>query len=305
MSGKDRIAIFPTRMALTTMKNRLKGAQKGHSLLKKKADALMVRFRSILGSIIKSKEAMGEAMRSASFSLAEATFVAGDFSSGVVESAKSAKIRIKSKTENVAGVKLSVFEHSADPGIKTFEMAGLGRGGQQIARCRDTYLKAVVLLIELASLQTSFITLDEVIKITNRRVNAIEHVIIPRIEHTISYITSELDEMDREEFFRLKKIQKKKKQVRAAAEAAAAARGFGDDEAPSSSSTSTKPSTPSGSGSKKNNKTKDDDLLSTLHVSNPFLSDLAANTTSSSVDSGLIQTSSNELLKTDDSDIIF
>ncbi len=52
-------------------------------------------------------------------------------------------------------------------------------------------------------MQTSFVTLDEVIKITNRRVNAIEHVIIPRIERTIDYITCELDERDREEFFRL------------------------------------------------------------------------------------------------------
>ena len=53
--------------------------------------------------------------------------------------------------------------------------------------------------------------LDEVIKITNRRVNAIEHVIIPRIDNTIRFIISELDEQDREEFFRLKKIQGKKK----------------------------------------------------------------------------------------------
>lgn len=53
--------------------------------------------------------------------------------------------------------------------------------------------------------------LDDVIRITNRRVNAIEHVVLPRLENTIKYINSELDEMDREEFFRLKKIQSKKK----------------------------------------------------------------------------------------------
>jgi V-type H+-transporting ATPase subunit D len=75
------------------------------------------------------------------------------------------------------------------------------------------------LLVELASLQTSFITLDEVIKVTNRRVNAIEHVIIPRIENTLHYIISELDEVEREEFYRLKKIQDKKKIARAKADA--------------------------------------------------------------------------------------
>jgi V-type H+-transporting ATPase subunit D len=59
--------------------------------------------------------------------------------------------------------------------------------------------------------QTAFTILDEVIRATNRRVNAIEHVVIPRLENTIKYINSELDEMDREEFFRLKKVQGKKK----------------------------------------------------------------------------------------------
>ena len=67
---------------------------------------------------------------------------------------------------------------------------------------KKNYARAVELLVELASLQTSFITLDEVIKITNRRVNAIEHVIIPRIQRTLDYIISELDELEREEFFR-------------------------------------------------------------------------------------------------------
>ena len=60
--------------------------------------------------------------------------------------------------------------------------------------------------------------MDEVIKVVNRRVNAIEHVIIPRTENTISYINSELDELDREEFYRLKKVKNNKQRDNDAAE---------------------------------------------------------------------------------------
>ncbi|KAL7992349.1 hypothetical protein Chor_016605 [Crotalus horridus] len=190
MSGKDRIEVFPSRMAQTIMKARLKGAQTGRNLLKKKSDALTLRFRQILKKIIETKMLMGEVMREAAFSLAEAKFTAGDFSSTCVT--------------------LPVFEHYQEGG-DSYELTGLARGGEQLAKLKRNYAKAVELLVELASLQTSFVTLDEAIKITNRRVNAIEHVIIPRIERTLSYIITELDEREREEFYRLKKIQEKKK----------------------------------------------------------------------------------------------
>jgi V-type H+-transporting ATPase subunit D len=92
-----------------------------------------------------------------------------------------------------------------------FELTGLGRGGLQIQKCKEQYQRATEALVELASLQTAFFVLDDVIKLTNRRVNAIEHIIIPKLENTIAYILSELDEQDREEFFRLKKVQASKK----------------------------------------------------------------------------------------------
>jgi len=220
MSGTGpREAIFPTRMALTNTKIRLKGAQTGHSLLAKKRDALTTRFRAILRKVDEAKRKMGRVMQLASFSLAEVTYATGDISYQVQESVKTASFKVKAKQDNVSGVLLPSFEVERDPNGSDFNLTGLGRGGQQIQKSKEVYAKAVETLVELASLQTAFTILDEVIRATNRRVNAIEHVVIPKLENTIKYVVSELDEMDREEFFRLKKVQGKKKRDAVAAEA--------------------------------------------------------------------------------------
>jgi len=216
-----RINIFPTRMALTTMKTKLKGAVKGHSLLKKKSDALTLRFRAILKKIADAKEKMGSNMKSASFSLATAKYAAhpADFTHIVLENVGNATFKLKLFTDNVAGVYLPHFEQLSDNAKLPQELTGLSKGGTQIKKCREQYISALEGLVELASLQTSFVTLDYVIRITNRRVNAIEYVVRPKIENTIQYIVTELDEGEREEFYRLKKIQGKKKRDMKAKEA--------------------------------------------------------------------------------------
>ncbi|EDS42064.1 ATP synthase subunit d [Culex quinquefasciatus] len=154
MSSKDRIPIFPSRGAQMQMKARLPGAHKGHGLLKKKADALQMRFRMILSKIIETKTLMGEVMKEAAFSLAEAKFLSGDFNQVVLQNVTKAQIKIRTKRDNVAGVTLPVFESYQD-GSDTYELTGLAKGGQQMQKLKKNYQSAVKLLVELASLQTS------------------------------------------------------------------------------------------------------------------------------------------------------
>lgn len=213
-------------MTLGVMKGKLKGAQTGHSLLKRKSEALTKRFRDITKRIDDAKRKMGRVMQTAAFSLAEVSYATGgNIGFQVQESiSNNARFKVKARQENVSGVYLPQFEADINESINDFKMTGLGRGGQQVQRAREVYSKAVETLVDLASLQTAFVILDDVIKVTNRRVNAIEHVIIPRTENTISYINSELDELDREEFYRLKKVQEKKQIAVAAADAEAKAK---------------------------------------------------------------------------------
>ena len=138
--------------------------------------------------IDEAKRKMGRVMQIAAFSLAEVTYAVGgsNITYQIQESVKSARFRLRTKQENVSGVFLPQFESFGTNDAKDdFGLTGLGKGGQQVQRCRETYRRAVETLVELASLQTAFVTLDEVIKVVNRRVNAIEHVIIPRTENTI------------------------------------------------------------------------------------------------------------------------
>ena len=137
MSGTGpRESIFPTRMALTNTKTRLKGAQTGHSLLAKKRDALTTRFRAILRKVddvracsprshpallnktyaTQAKRKMGRVMQLASFSLAEVTYATGDIAYLVQEQAKSASFKVRAKQENVSGVVLPAFEVDRVPG---------------------------------------------------------------------------------------------------------------------------------------------------------------------------------------------
>lgn len=225
----QRQAVFPTRMALTTFKGKQVGAQKGYDLLKKKSDALSARLRGLLKEIKSTKEAVGREMNGASFSISEAVWAAGDFRKKVVEAPQKerAAVRVAVRTDNVAGVKLPVFTlvkeeagaGGAGAAVGDVETLGISGGGRQIASAKAKFTALLDGLVKLGSLQTAFLTLDEAIKLTNRRVNALDNVVIPSIVATVSYIISELDEIEKEEFFRLKKVLKVKDKKRLEEEA--------------------------------------------------------------------------------------
>jgi V-type H+-transporting ATPase subunit D len=176
---------------------------------------------------VQDKTTAIEELREAHSSLEKARWAAGDFSHKVMASLPSdPAIRADIFVENVAGVELPKFRvHFDEAEAVSAAQHGMSGGGRDIGASQRVWRGLVDKLIVLAGMQTEFRALDESIKLTSRRVNALENVLLPRITDTIAYISSELDEMEREEVFRVKKVLevKRKKEAEEAAEAEAEA----------------------------------------------------------------------------------
>lgn len=209
----------PTRMNEQIFKGKKKAAESGYKLLKKKADALKVKFRDYAKNIAETKGTMSNDSSSAFFSLTQAEYAAGNFKQKVAEGSMTARVRVGAGVDNVAGVKLPVFSKYDTGAVADNQSLGLVGGGKKIVAVREKFTHLLTCLIKLASLQTSFVTLDEALKVTNRRVNALENVTIPKIQGVLDYISRELDELEREDFTRLKLVQTSKEQARKEKEA--------------------------------------------------------------------------------------
>jgi len=150
-------------------------------------------------------------MKDAAWSHTVARRAAGDFNSKVITTVESATTKVGMRQENVVGVKVLKFDREGATDAKSSGLMGVMGGGVQIRQCSEAFGQSLELLIKLASLQTSFRQLDDALKVTNRRVNALDYVVIPRLQNTMQYISSELDEREREDLYRLKKVVAKKK----------------------------------------------------------------------------------------------
>lgn len=132
------------------------GAKKGFELLKKKSDALKKAFRALLQKIVEAKIRMGFDFKDAQLGLASAFFAAGDFSRSVVDNVKTrTNVRLNVNTDNVAGVKLPMFNLKGEDELEeSAALLGLQGGGQAIQRAREAFTRFLRVLISIASLQT-------------------------------------------------------------------------------------------------------------------------------------------------------
>lgn len=200
--------VNPTRMELLKLKDREKLAVKGHGLLKEKRNALIMEFFNILERVKGSRDEVEKKMAEAFEDLTTAQIIMGDLAvkKAAVSVKESVKVDIDSRS--VMGVVVPILE--AETSQRNMVQRGYGfvDTSAKLDEAARKFEESINLILELAEIEKTIVLLAEEIESTKRRVNALEHIIIPRVENTVKYIEMRLEEMERENFVRLKMIKK-------------------------------------------------------------------------------------------------
>lgn len=198
--------VNPTRMELTTLKKKLAVARKGHKLLKDKRDEMMRQFLDIVRENRALRlEVEGElATAEKSIMMAKAVMGRSDLTAALM--LPKNRIRLETDEKNIMSVAIPRFRLSEPLGqnILSYGFANTsGELDEGLKRLGSVFPK----LIRLAEQEHAVQLLASEIEKTRRRVNALEHVMIPNYMDTIRYITMKLDENERSNITRLMKVK--------------------------------------------------------------------------------------------------
>ncbi len=200
-------SIIATRMALLAVKKRIKLAGKGHKLLKEKRDALIGEFFSTVDRLrkLRAEAESGLAQAFQSLILAEAIEGAKDVERSATVAEPLPPIELSSRT--VMGIKVPVFRLAEQERRRAAYSAF--RTSVELDAAASRFSGVLFTLVKVAELETAVRALAEDIKRTKRKVNALERILLPRLEEEKVYITMRLEEMERETFGRLKIVKSK------------------------------------------------------------------------------------------------
>ena len=203
-----RLNVNPTRMELTNLKRKLATARRGHKLLKDKRDELMRRFMEEVRENKALRKKVEAGIRQANVRFAVAKAVSGEKQVEAALLMPMQEMQVEVSRKNVMSVLIpqftASFKSADEADIYPYGFADTSGELDEAVR----YVSGVMTdLLRLAEVEKTCQLLASEIEKTRRRVNALEHVMIPQYEETIRYITMKLDENERGATTRIMKVK--------------------------------------------------------------------------------------------------
>jgi len=197
--------VKPTRMELLQLRKKYALAEKGHKLLGEKRDALVVEFMKVIKKRREIRKTANESLSVAYRSLIKAKMGLGEKQIREVIKRTPWRKELDIKAENIMGIHL--------PKLNLIEMERIGidfsmlETNASLDEAIEDMNGAFNRLIQVVEVEAAIERLAGEIEKTKRRVNALEYIFLPRIDATRRYIEMSLQEKEREDFCRRKKIK--------------------------------------------------------------------------------------------------
>lgn len=197
-----------TRSEELRLKERIDLAEGGHDILEKKRDGLIHEFMEIAGDAKEINQELASLYGEATLKLKLAKVYDGE------DSIRSSALpidnppKVSSRTQNIMGVKVPEINAETDVRKNILEREyGISSSTSRIDSVADKYEELLEKIVEAAETQTRILKLLEEIKKTKRRVNALEHKVVPELKEDLDTVSQALEESEREETFRMKKVK--------------------------------------------------------------------------------------------------
>lgn len=200
--------VNPTRMELTNLKRKLITAMRGHKLLKDKRDELMRQFLELVRENKKLRIEVENAIKQSNSHMAIARSVMQNEVLDVALMLPKQKLSLEIEQKNIMSVMIPVYKTK----FKTSNKNDIYSYGYAFTSCDlddaiQSLSEVFPKMLRLAEVEKSCQLMAAEIEKTRRRVNALEHVMIPQYQETIKYITMKLDENERSTTTRLMKVK--------------------------------------------------------------------------------------------------
>jgi V/A-type H+-transporting ATPase subunit D len=200
--------VNPTRMELIKKKGQIRMAEQGRDLLRQKMDVLIREFFLLTASFTRSREELEVAANEAYRSLLIAQAVDDSIALKSAAFAARKDITLDVRSRNIMGVPVPVIEKKHVARNVLERGYGIVGTSGRIDETAEKFEIELNIIMDLAEKETAMRRLGAEIQMSRRRVNALEQVLIPELNRQARYIKLSIEEREREDLFRLKKVKK-------------------------------------------------------------------------------------------------